>query len=47
MLKSLALEENKDYVAEQVLAVKFNNQCPQGTQADIEGKNICFDAKVA
>ena len=44
---ALALEENKDYVAEQVLAVKFNNQCPQGTQADIEGKNICFDAKVA
>ena len=42
-----ALEENKDYVAEQVLAVKFNNDCSNGTQADIEGKSICFDAKVA
>ena len=42
-----ALEENKDYVAEQVLAVKFNNDCSEGTQADIEGKSICFDAKVA
>ena len=42
-----ALEENKDYVAEQVLAVKFNNDCREGTQADIEGKSICFDAKVA
>ncbi len=42
-----ALEENKDYVAEQVLAVKFNNDCSDGTQADIEGKSICFDAKVA
>lgn len=42
-----ALEENKDYVAEQVLAVKFSNDCREGTQADIEGKSICFDAKVA
>ena len=42
-----ALEENKDYVAEQVLAVKFNNTCITGTQADIEGAAICFDAKVA
>lgn len=42
-----ALEENKDYVAEQVLAVKFSNDCSEGTQADIEGKSICFDAKVA
>ena len=44
---ALALEENKDYVAEQVLAVKFNNNCTDGTQADIEGATICFDAKVA
>ena len=44
---ALALEENKDYVAEQVLAVKFNNNCTQGTEADIEGATICFDAKVA
>ena len=44
---ALALEENKAYVAEQVLAVKFNNNCSSGTQADIEGATICFDAKVA
>ena len=44
---ALALEENKAYVAEQVLAVKFNSQCEDGTKADIEGKDICFDAKVA
>ncbi len=44
---ALALEENKTYVAEQVLAVKFNNACANGTQADIEGASICFDAKVA
>ena len=44
---ALALEENKTYVAEQVLAVKFNNACENGTQADIEGASICFDAKVA
>lgn len=44
---ALALEENKAYVAEQVLAVKFNNNCSGGTEADIEGASICFDAKVA
>ena len=44
---ALALEENKDYVAEQVLAVKFNSQCSEGIKADIEGKDICFNAKVA
>ena len=44
---ALALEENKAYVAEQVLAVKFNNNCSNGTEADIEGATICFDAKVA
>lgn len=42
-----ALEENKDYVAEQVLAVKFEKNCSGGTSADIEGASICFDAKVA
>ena len=42
-----ALEENKAYIAEQVLAVKVNNDCSGGTTADIEGINICFDAKVA
>ena len=44
---ALALEENKAYVAEQVLAVKFNTNCSEGTEADIEGATICFDAKVA
>ena len=44
---ALALEENKAYVAEQVLAVKFNTNCSNGTEADIEGATICFDAKVA
>ena len=42
-----ALEENKAYIAEQVLAVKLNNGCSGGTQADIEGSVINFDAKVA
>ena len=42
-----ALDENKAYVAEQVLAVKFEKAQNQGTTAEIEGKNICFDAKVA
>ena len=42
-----ALDENKAYVAEQVLAVKFEKAQNQGTSAEIEGKNICFDAKVA
>ena len=42
-----ALEENKDYIAEQVLAVKVNNSCLSGTNADIDGTAICFDAKVA
>ncbi len=42
-----ALEENKSYVAEQVLAVKVDNTCAAGTTADIEGASVCFDAKVA
>ncbi len=41
-----ALEENKAYVAEQVLAVKVSNTCATGTEADIEGASITFDAKV-
>ena len=41
-----ALEENKAYVAEQVLAVKVSNNCTDGTKADIEGAEIVFDAKV-
>ena len=42
-----ALEENKAYIAEQVLAVKVDNACTGGTKADIEGAGVCFDAKVA
>ena len=42
-----ALRENEAYIAEQVLAVKVDNNCSSGTTADIEGLNICFDAKVA
>ncbi len=42
-----ALEENKLYIAEQVLAVKIEKSCTEGTEADIEGKPLCFDAKVA
>ena len=44
---SKALSENEAYVAEQVLAVKVNDSCLQGTKADIEGAEITFDAKVA
>lgn len=42
-----ALEENKAYLAEQVLAVKISNNCNGGSKADIEGAEIVFDAKVA
>jgi len=42
-----ALEENKSYVAEQVLAVKIDPACPAGTEADIEGAKLVFDAKVS
>ena len=42
-----AIEENKAYIAEQVLAVKVENGCQDGTSADIDGAVINFDAKVA
>ena len=44
---SKALDENKAYIAEQVLAVKVENGCQGGTSADIDGAVINFDAKVA
>ena len=45
---SLALSENQKYIAEQVLAVKIDNEClVSGTKENIEGKEIVFDAKVA
>lgn len=42
-----ALEENQTYIAEQVLAVKIDNNCVDGTEADIEGIKLVFDAKVS
>lgn len=42
-----ALEENKNYIAEQVLAVKVENSCQLGASADIEGASVVYDAKVA
>lgn len=44
---ALALDENKSYITEQVLAVKVNNSCINGTKDIIEGADICYDAKVA
>ena len=41
-----ALDENKAYVAEQVLAVKVSSSCAGGTKAEIVGAEIVFDAKV-
>lgn len=42
-----ALDENKNYIAEQVLAVKVDNGCSGGAEADIDGASVCFDARVA
>ena len=42
-----ALNENREYIAEQVLAVKMADDCSSGTSDNIEGKAIVFDAKVA
>ena len=42
-----ALAENQAYIAEQVLAVKINSSCLSGTEGDIEGKKLTFDAKVS
>ena len=41
-----ALTENADYISEQVLAVKLAEGCSDGVSAEIEGKTICYDAKV-
>ncbi len=41
-----ALQENKAYISDQVLAVKIDEGCANGTEADIEGAKITFDAKV-
>jgi len=42
-----ALEENKSYISEQVLAVQTTTSCPTGKTDEIEGQVITFDAKVA
>ena len=42
-----ALAENRDYIAEQVLAVKVNDSCDGASKGDIDGAAISFDAKVA
>ena len=42
-----ALAENKAYIAEQVLAVEITDSCLSGTEGEIEGAKIVFDAKVA
>ena len=44
---ALALEENKSYIAEQVLAVKIVADCNTGVSGDIEGAKLTFDAKVS
>ena len=44
---ALAIDENKSYITEQVLAVKVNNNCGEGTKDVIEGADICYDAFVA
>jgi len=42
-----ALDENRAYIAQQVLAVKVASGCAAGVSDHIEGKLIVFDAKVA
>lgn len=42
-----ALAENKDYIAGQVLAVKVVPECRNGTEGEIEGVKVVYDAKVA
>ena len=42
-----ALEENKTYISEQVLAVQTSNDCHGGKTEEIDGQAIIFDAKVA
>ena len=42
-----ALSENESYISEQVLAVKVNTNCANGTSEDIDGAEVMFDAFVA
>lgn len=43
---SKALEENKDYIAEQVLAVRFGTDLEDASEDKIEGRKILFGAHV-
>lgn len=42
-----ALSENETYIAEQVLAVKVFPNCAAGTEGEIDGITVTYDAKVA
>ena len=42
-----ALSENEKYISEQVLAVKVVDNCATGTEAEIDGVKLFYDAKVA
>ena len=42
-----ALQENQSYIAEQVLAVKVMPDCAGGTEGEIEGVAVLYNAKVA
>lgn len=42
-----ALSENETYIAEQVLAVKVFPNCAAGTEGEIDGISVTYDAKVA
>ena len=42
-----ALQENQSYIAEQVLAIKVVSDCNGGTEGEIEGIELFYDAKVA
>ena len=42
-----ALQENQSYIAEQVLAIKVVSDCNGGSEGEIEGIELFYDAKVA
>jgi hypothetical protein len=41
------VQENQSYIADQVLAVKVVSACNGGTEGEIEGIAVAYDAKVA
>lgn len=42
-----ALRENEAYISGQVLAVKVSQKCAEGTEAEIEGAKVVYNARVA